>query len=135
MIQTTKTSLHPLIPQGAQMADVEHIEFDVRTIFDYDATFMRDRLLVTVHTDGKRGPEHYATLTGFEWGSAAQVRKHNQPDLRRRVIDGALGLNYEADLTSLSRGLADACAQIDALRRPWWRKTYDKLGSWISGVR
>lgn len=135
MIETTRTTRHPLIPSGAQMADVEHIEFDVRTMFDYDPSFMRDRLLVTVHTGDRRAPQSYATVAGFEWDEAEAVRRNDGPRLRRMVIDNALGLGYEDDLTEEARKVRLLAEEVALLRRPWWRKAYDKVGSWISGVR
>lgn len=135
MIETTRTDRHPLIPAGAQMADVEHIEFDVRTMFDYAPDFMLDRLVVTIHTGNNNDLGHYATMAGFDWDEAAAIRENVAPRLRRKVIDDALGLGYEVDLAAEAHKVRLLNDEIAALRRPWWRKAYDKAGSWISGVR
>lgn len=126
---------HPLIPAGAYNATVEHIEFDIRTMFDYQVDFMRDRLLVTAHVDNEPRPVAYATVAGFEWEDADAILLSQGPMMRRRVIDHHLQLGYQGDLDALEDALRDAHAEIAALRRPLWRKVLDKVGSWIEGLR
>lgn len=125
MIQTEKTTRHPLIPHGAMLADVEHIEFDIRTMFDYNVAYMQDRLIVTVHTDNKGDRPAYATMNGFADEDLVDVRAEFGPQLRRRVIDSALDLGYEADLLEESRKVRLLADEIALLRRPWWRKAWD----------
>lgn len=126
---------HPLIPAGAYNATVEHVEFDIRTMLEYDLCYMRDRLLVTAHVGNEPQPVAYASVAGFEWEDADAILLAQGPKLRRRVIDHHLQLGYQGDLDALEDALRGALAEVAALRRPLWRKVYDKIGSWVEGLR
>lgn len=126
-------------------AEFETVTIELERRFEYDINFLRDRFIYVAKSDGRRG---YSAI-GLGYGAleehADEVEEDIRrllPDMKRRAIDAALDLGYDADLRRAgdtinlqAKQVLDLCQEIALLRRPWWRKAYDRAGSWISGVR
>lgn len=132
------TDHHRLIPRGAAPgAVVRPLDLQIRFMVDYDTMYMRHRVCADLFANGQPVgiyarhvlPEllevHELAIAISEYG----------PLLEREIVARLAGHGNQRRIDALEAQAQQVHEQLAALRRPWWRKAYDKLGSWVSGVR
>ena len=115
---------HGIIPRGATIAAVKSFDFQIRTMVDYDANFMRDRVRCDVFANGKPVGVYAAVAVDdrqFE-ASRTGLRDAMQaygPQLERSVIDEFMGLGYRRRVQELEDQVRELQAYIHRIR--WWQ--------------
>ena len=105
-------------PEGSYA--VRPFDFAVRTLVDYDANYLRDRLRSEVFINGQ--PAGVYSCTTIDERMATSPREAIErfgPDLERSVIDEFMGLGYRKQVRELEVQVARLQAHIDRPR--WWQ--------------
>lgn len=109
---------------------VRPFEFAVRTLLDYDATFLTDRVHSSVFVNGKPTGVYAAVKIEEsprgEW-ECRQVLERYGPDLERVVVDEFMGLGYRRRVAELEAQVQHLHAHINRIR--WWQLRR-RLGIW-----
>ena len=128
---------HHIIPRGAIGAVVRPLDLEIRFMHDFDTTYFRDRVCADLFANGKPlGVYARAVMEDADWRDPYEAISRYGPDLERMLINGlSRGLANTDRVDNLEAQVQRLHDELRALRRPWWRKAYDRLGSWVSGVR
>lgn len=115
---------HNIVPRGAAVATVKPFEFQVRTLVDYDVTYMQDRVRSDVFVNGKPcGVYACAVVEEFfsDHGRAGleEAMRIVGPDLERMVVDEFMGLGYRKRVRELEDKVQKLQAHINRVR--WWQ--------------
>lgn len=109
-----------IVPKGASVAKVSPFEFQVRTLVDYDARFLQDRLHSSIFVNGNPVGVYAAMRLGEGMAdSPRQALERFGPDLERNVVDEFMGLGYRKQVRDLEDRVNALQAFIDRPR--WWQ--------------
>lgn len=113
-----------IVPQAIQEGAyaVRPFDFAVRTIVDYDATFLQDRVHSSIFINGQPAGVYAAARVDDRFDgpfNPAEAIARYGPDLERMVIDEFMGLGYRKRVRELEAQVARLQAHIDRPR--WWQ--------------
>lgn len=108
------------IPPGG--AVVRPFEFQIRTLLDYDVTFMQDRIHSSIFVNGQPCGVYAAARVDEQprdqWERTEVIRRY-APELERMVVDEFMGLGYRRQVQDLQREIDALKAHINRVR--WWQ--------------
>jgi hypothetical protein len=114
----TEITDSPLIPKGASFGRVRMFEFAVRTIVDYDTSYMSDRLVTTTYISGVPTGHYSTVMDTSSLGLAGGGLLGEFGDMtERRVIDALLELGYEKELREREETIRHL---VEFMNRPRW---------------
>lgn len=127
-----------VIPRGAHVAQVRPLAVQVRTMVEYDAGYMRDRVRADLFFNGHQAGVYAVAMIedspGFlgAGGSAYLQRamEEHAPGLEQMIVDELVGHSYRRRVVDLERqvqGLHDTVAHLTRPRWWQWRTVRDRL--------
>lgn len=111
-----------IVPRGVRpdSASVRSFEFAVRTILDYDANFLQDRLCSSIFVNGEPTGVYSCLKVDDDIArSPAQAIERYGPALERSVVDEFMGLGYRKTVRELEARVNALQAHINRPR--WWQ--------------
>lgn len=124
-----------IIPRGAMAAEIRPVALQIRYMVEYDANYMQDRVRADLFANGQP-LGIYAVAASHDFDDPRELIPRYGRDLERAVLNQlSVGLTVSPRIDDLEAWCLRLHKDAVAHRRPWWRKAYDKVGSWISGVR
>lgn len=98
---------------------VSAVNFRLRTIVDYDAAYLRDRVVTDLFmNDTPTGIHAIAQVDGWKVSPGQAIEQHG-PDLERLVIEEFMGLGYRRRVEKLEAALCELQQHVDRVR--WWQ--------------
>lgn len=116
---TDTADRYRIVPRGAMAATVRSFDFEVRTMVDYDMTYLQDRVIADVFVNGKPCGIYATVRCGDHTGHPQELLEHFGPDLERVVVDEFMGLGYRRKVATLEAEVAALKAHINRPR--WWQ--------------
>lgn len=101
---------------------ITSFNFSVRTLLDYDATFLSDRIVSEIFINGiKAGPYSAMRIEESprnEWERRDVIARY-APEMERGLIDEFMGLGYRRRVRELEDSLAALQMHVNRVR--WWQ--------------
>lgn len=115
-----------IIPRGVSpsQAVVRNLDFQIRTLAEYDVCFMQDRLRADLFVNGKPTGVYAIAALGEEFTRHGQYGLQRAmetfgPDLERMVVDELIGHKYRKMVDGLEAEIEALKAHVKRVR--WWQ--------------
>lgn len=121
------------IPEGG--ATVKTFDFAVRTLLDYDASWMSDRVHASIFIDGKPtgiySSKHIDEMPGSADERAGALELHGKA-VERVAIDAFLDTGWREETVQLGREIRTLLERIAYLERVRWWQLRRRVADWWS---